>query len=122
MKKSLTIPAGIDIVLDAKDHKVPDGWDKGKGNFYPFPIFMSALPCRMRRLRRNKKGLKAKDFLVPVGPLRILFKNKFLAKLGRAYKEGALIFPGMVEALAMPNKFYELKDNLYAKNWVVYCR
>jgi Putative transposase/Transposase zinc-binding domain len=77
---------------------------------------------RQRRLRRNKNGLKAKDFLVPVGPLRILFKNKFLAKLGKTYKEGALIFPGMVEALAMPNKFYELKDNLYVKNWVVYCK
>ncbi len=59
---------------------------------------------RQRGVRRNKNGLKAKDFLVPVGPLRILFKNKFLAKLGRAYKEGWLIFPGKVEPLSMPKQ------------------
>lgn len=77
---------------------------------------------RQRGLRRNKEGVKARDFLMPVGPLRILFKNKFLAKLGRAYKEKHLLFPGQVEPLSLPKRFYELKENLYAKNWVVYCK
>ena len=90
---------------------VPGGaLNKGKGEF------------RQRGVRRNKKGIKARDFLVPVGPLRILFKNKFLAKLGRAYKERLLVFPGKVESLSLPSEFYDLKENLYAKNWVVYCK
>lgn len=77
---------------------------------------------RQRGVRRNKKGIKAKEFLVPVGPLQILFKNKFLAKLSRVYKEGELLFPGKAEPLSTPGAFYELKENLYAKNWVVYCK
>ncbi|MCY7328338.1 MAG: transposase [Saprospiraceae bacterium] len=90
---------------------VPGGaLNKGMGEF------------RQRGVRRNKKGIKARDFLVPVGPLRILFKNKFLAKLGRAYKDRLLVFPGKVESLSLPSEFYGLKENLYAKNWVVYCK
>jgi hypothetical protein len=90
---------------------VPGGaLDKGKTNF------------RQRCVKRNKLGIKSRDFLVPVGPLRVLYKNKFLAKLGRAYKEGQLIFPGKVEPLALPKRFYEWKENLYAMNWVVYCK
>lgn len=77
---------------------------------------------RQRGLKRKRDGKKTRDFLVPVGPLRVLFKNKFLAKLGRAYREGRLLFPGKVESLALPKRFYELKENLYAKNWVVYCK
>ena len=72
-----------------------------------------------RGLMRKRDGKKARDFLVPVGPLRILFKNKFLAKLSRVFKEGILRFPGPVEAVSSPDRFYALKETLYAKAWVV---
>ena len=77
---------------------------------------------RRRGVRRGKDGKKARDFLVPVGPLRLLFQNKFLASLGAAYKAGALRFPGKVAALSGPEAFYALKEHLYQKTWVVYCK
>lgn len=77
---------------------------------------------RQRGVHRKKDGTKTRDFLVPVGPLRILFKNKILAKLGHAYKTGALRFPGALEALSIPENFYALKEVLFAKSWVVYCK
>ena len=77
---------------------------------------------RQRGVRRKKDGTKTRDFLVPVGPLRILFRNKFLAKLAHAYKTGALCFPGRLEALFSPDAFYALKEALFAKTWVVYCK
>jgi hypothetical protein len=77
---------------------------------------------RRRGVRRKRDGTKARDFLVPVGPLRILFKNKFLSRLGTAYKAGTLRFPGAVAALASPEAFYALKERLYRKTWVVFCK
>ncbi len=77
---------------------------------------------RQRCVTRKKDGVKLRDFLVPVGPLRILFRNKFLAKLSSAYKSGMLLFPGQVSALASPDSFYAMKNAIYAKNWVVYCK
>jgi Putative transposase len=79
-----------------------------------------ALNTRDKRSRkwaacRNKNGIKVRDYLIPVGPLQILFKNKFLAKLGRVYKEGEVVFPGKAESFYTPAAFYELKENLYAK-------
>ena len=120
-RKDFSVQGGAIAVLhtwgqNLMDHPhvhmiVPGGaLDKGKGVF------------RQRGVRRNKKGVKARDFLVPVGPLRILFKNKFLAKLGRAYKEEQLIFPGQAEPLSSPSCFYAMKEALFAKNWVVYCK
>jgi hypothetical protein len=73
-------------------------------------------------IARAVKARKARDFLVRVGPLRILFRNKFLAKLGHAYKSQQLIFPGLVETLADPNAFYALKNKVFGKVWVVYCK
>jgi hypothetical protein len=77
---------------------------------------------RQRFVNRKMDGQKARDFLVPVGPLRILFRNKFLGKLGHAYQSRQLIFPGQVEALADPNAFYALKNKVFGKDWVVYCK
>jgi hypothetical protein len=77
---------------------------------------------RRRSVRRGKDGKKARDFLVPLGPLRILFKNKFLSHLATAYKTGTLLFPGAVAALSSPDAFYALKEHLYHKTWVVFCK
>jgi hypothetical protein len=77
---------------------------------------------RQRGVVRKKDGKKLRDFLVPVGPLRILFRNKFLSKLAHAYKSGLLLFPGQVSALASTEAFYAMKSILYSKTWVVYCK
>ena len=77
---------------------------------------------QQRGVIRKKDGKKLRDFLVPVGPLRILFRNKFLAKLTHVYKSGLLQFPGQASALSSPDAFYAMKSTLYSKTWVVYCK
>lgn len=65
----------------------------------------------------SKKTKSDKPFLVPVGPLKVLFKNKFLTRLVKLYKNGWLIFPkGMDNS---PNEFYQLKEAAYKKKWNV---
>ncbi len=70
-----------------------------------------------KKMRRKKNGKKCKDFLVHVAPLEILFKNKFLDKFAKNYKNHELSFSGPVEHLAEPGKFYGLKDGLFKKQW-----
>jgi len=75
-----------------------------------------------RPVRRQKDGVKVRDFLVPVGPLRILYKNKFISQLAHLYKTGQLVFHGEMQRFADADSFYKMKDQVFAKNWVVYCK
>ena len=70
-----------------------------------------------KSLKRKENGKKLKDFLVPVGPLKILYKNKFLAALTKAFKMGELQFSEPIEYLKNSASFYALKDKTFKKSW-----
>ena len=60
-----------------------------------------------------------KNFLLPVLVISDIFKNKFLYHLKKKYKKGILEFHGSLESLKSPNNFYQFKDELFNKDWVV---
>ena len=63
-----------------------------------------------------------KKFFIPVKVLSRKFRGKFLAFLKEAYQEGDLEFFGKLEPLNGKFKFQFLIDDLYQKEWVVYCK
>ena len=58
------------------------------------------------------------DYLFPVKVLGKLFRGKFLAALSDAFRRGTLVAPDLEE----PRAFSQLKQSLFAKNWVVYAK
>ena len=67
------------------------------------------------------KSCKGKFFL-PVKVLSRLFRGKFLAYLKEAYEKGKLVFPGKIAPLKEKSTFHALFKELYAREWVVYCK
>jgi predicted Zn-ribbon and HTH transcriptional regulator len=63
-----------------------------------------------------------KDFLFPVKALAQVFRGKFIALLKKTYARQGLIFPGRSESSGTAEGFHALIDQLYQKNWVVYCK
>jgi hypothetical protein len=61
-------------------------------------------------------------FLFPVKVMATLFRAKLLVALARAHRRGELQFAGSCAHLADPAAFARLKDDLYRKPWVVYCK
>jgi len=60
--------------------------------------------------------------LFPVKVLAILFRNKLLDALARAWRAGHLDLRGACRNLRGKHAFYTLKDQLYRKDWVVYAK
>jgi len=69
-----------------------------------------------------KKSKKKKKFLVHVNIISDLFKKKFLYYLNEVYEKGELKFEGQVANLSDPAEFKKLKNQLYAKKWVTFCK
>ena len=69
-----------------------------------------------------KKSKKRKKFFVHVEVISDLFKKKFLHYLNAAYKEGELKLAGQVAHLQKPVAFKKLKNELYSKKWVTFCK
>lgn len=63
-----------------------------------------------------------KKFFIPVKVLSKVFRGKFMDYLAKAYHEGRLEFKGESGELINPTCFINLKDSMYRKNWVVYCK
>ena len=63
-------------------------------------------------------GTTSPRFLFPVRVLGRLFRGKLLAGLDRLHREGRLAMPGTSDPEAWP----ALRQRLYAKDWVVYCK
>lgn len=61
-------------------------------------------------------------YLFPVQVMHILFRGKLLAALTLARELGQLKFDGPCAHLADPLAFTRLKDELYGKEWMVYCK
>ncbi|MEJ2352629.1 MAG: IS91 family transposase [Anaerolineales bacterium] len=62
------------------------------------------------------------NYFLPVQVLSRLFRGKFLSYLKEAYEKGRLVFPGKIAHLQQKNAFTTLLNDLYAQQWVVYCK
>lgn len=63
-----------------------------------------------------------KDFFIPVKVLSSLFRGKFLDGLKKAHEVGELRFAGQIEELKEASAFKTFLNDLYDRNWVVYCK
>ena len=63
-----------------------------------------------------------KRFFLPVGVLSRMFRGKFLALLGIAFRRGRLRFPGALEPLSNPTEFDRFIRRLRRVEWVVYAK
>jgi predicted Zn-ribbon and HTH transcriptional regulator len=61
-------------------------------------------------------------FFIPVKVLSRLFRGKFLFYLKEAYRGGKLKFVGEIRSLGDTRKFQMMMDELYRKQWVLYCK
>ena len=62
------------------------------------------------------------EFLFHVKALSKVFRGKFIDYLEKAFNKGELIFPGNTEHLGTKEGFKDLKNQLFAKDWVVYSK
>jgi ribosomal protein L32 len=63
-----------------------------------------------------------KKFFIPVKVLSRKFRGKLLAFLKEAFQDGELHFFGKLAPLAGKLNFQSLLDDLYQKQWIVYCK
>ena len=61
-------------------------------------------------------------FLFPVHALGTVFRGKFLVALDDTHAMGALALTQSMKALATPQGYRDLRQQLYAKPWVVYAK
>jgi len=69
-----------------------------------------------------KKSKKKKKFFVHVNVISDLFKKKFLQYLNLAYQKDELKLERQVAYLQDPGEFNKLKNELYRKKWVTFCK
>jgi hypothetical protein len=69
-----------------------------------------------------KKSKKKKKFFVHVNIISDLFKKKFIYYLNEAYQKDELKLQGQVAYLRDPGEFNKLKNELYGKKWVTFCK
>lgn len=71
----------------------------------------------------NSRWIKSKKkFFIPVKVLSRMFRGKYLFYLNELYKRNKLKFPGKIKGLQSKEIFYEFKDSLYKKEWIVYSK
>jgi hypothetical protein len=63
-----------------------------------------------------------KGFFLPVKVISRLFKGKFLNYLKRSYQSEELKLPGDISQLQQSERFAVFLKDLYAREWVVYCK
>jgi hypothetical protein len=61
-------------------------------------------------------------FFLPVKVLSRVFRGKFIAALKRAFRQGQLVFPGSLQALAGEKAFHAFLRPLFRQDWVVYAK
>jgi hypothetical protein len=61
-------------------------------------------------------------FFIPVKVLSRLFRGKFLFYLKEAYRADKLKFVGIICWLGDKREFQKMLDQLYRKQWVLYCK
>jgi hypothetical protein len=61
-------------------------------------------------------------FFLPVRVLGRVFRGKFTAGLKHAFRQGQLVFPGSLQALAGEKAFHAFLRLLFRQDWVVYAK
>ena len=61
-------------------------------------------------------------FFLPVKVLSRVFRGKFIAGLKHAFRQGQLVFPGSLQALAGEKAFHAFLRPLFRQDWVVYAK
>ncbi|MBU1625818.1 IS91 family transposase [bacterium] len=69
-----------------------------------------------------KKMTVRKDFFIHVNVISDLFKKKFLAYFKKCNEHGQFKWVGRISYLQETSAFNNLLTQLYAKNWVTYCK
>ena len=69
-----------------------------------------------------KKTTPKRDFFIHVNVISELFKKKFLDHLKDEYRAGSLKWVGEIRHLQEEKAFKHVLDQLYAKQWVTYCK
>ncbi|MCP3907041.1 MAG: IS91 family transposase, partial [Oceanicoccus sp.] len=96
-------------------------------NMIDHPHLHFVVPCgglsedEMEWLWPNKSK-KRKKFFVHVNVISDLFKKKFMHYLNKAYQKGELKLEGQVAYLQDEVAFGKLKNELYGKKWVTFCK
>lgn len=62
------------------------------------------------------------EFLFPIKALSKVFQGKFIDYLKKSFADGKLTFPGKTAEFGTQEGFSRLLDQLWGKNWVVYCK
>ena len=61
-------------------------------------------------------------FFLPVKVLSRVFRGKFIAALKQAFRQGQLVFPGGLQALAGEKAFRAFLRPLFRQDWVIYSK
>jgi len=61
-------------------------------------------------------------FFLPVKVLSRVFRGKFIAALKHAFRQGQLVFPGGLQALAGEKAFRAFLRPLFRQDWVIYSK
>jgi hypothetical protein len=61
-------------------------------------------------------------FFLPVRVLSRVFRGKFIAALKQAFRQGQLVFPGGLQALAGEKAFRAFLRPLFRQDWVIYSK
>mgnify|MGYP006302050313 CR=1 FL=1 len=69
-----------------------------------------------------KKSTSGRDFFIHVNVISDLFKKKFLDYFKREKRKGALKWVGRIRHLQDRHAFQQMINQLYAKDWVTYCK
>jgi hypothetical protein len=91
-------------------------------NLMNHPHIHCIVPSGGLTLDGNRWINSKKDFFIPVKVLSRKFRGKFLFYLKKAYYSNNLKYTNGVEELTEKHIFQRLIDNLYKKEWIVYCR
>jgi hypothetical protein len=71
---------------------------------------------------KNRWVNSKKRFFIPVRVMSRLFRGKFLFYLKQARETKKLTYSGQIKPLLKERNFQELMNQLYTKDWVVYCK
>jgi hypothetical protein len=76
----------------------------------------------INKYNKWKKSKGTDNFLFYVPALADKFRGKFLDNLYRLFLDNKLNLNGKLQTIAAKNDFYQFKDSLYNKKWVVYSK
>lgn len=91
-------------------------------NLMDHPHLHCLVPGGGLKLESKKWVNSKKGFLIPIKVISRLFRGKFLNELKKTHNGNKLKLEGTIASLSTKKEFQKLIDNLYQKEWVVYCK